>query len=181
MASASASAPAPASPHLVQPLAVPSARTLGGSIMIGGAKFQKEVLDWTKQSSNLLTTVTSALLLMWAIYAEKLPSAWRWQLSTTIGRLLLLILLYIVHMTAGWIPAVLFTIAIALTWANRPLQKPFGVREGFHNTLVTDVEDKDRWFVEKVLKEHPQRIIQDRVTTQPVQEDSTKGSGRTSR
>jgi len=150
-------------------------------MMVGGAKFQQEMLDWSKKSSHLFTTVASALIFLWAIYAEKLPAAWRWQLSTSIGRLLLLILLYIVHMTAGWIPALLFAIAIALTWANRPLQKPWGVKEGFHDTIVTDVSDKKRWFVEKVLKERPQAIIQDRVTTQAVQEDSTGGSGRTSK
>jgi len=149
--------------------------------MIGGAKFQQEVLDWSKQSSHLFTTVTSALIFLWAVYAEKLPATWRWQLSTSIGRLLLLILLYIVHMTAGWLPAILFTIAIALTWANRPLQKPFGVKEGFHDTIVTDVSDKQRWFVEKALKESPQAIIQDRVTTQAIQDDSNKGFGRTSK
>jgi hypothetical protein len=149
--------------------------------MVGGAKFQKEVLDWTKQSSHLFTTVICSLIFMWAVYSEKLPAVWRWQLSTSIGRLLLLILLYIVHMMAGWIPALLFAIAIALTWSNRPLNKPYGVKEGFEGTMVTDVEGKDMWFVEKVLKEHPHRIIQDRVRTEPVQEDSTKGNSRTSK
>jgi hypothetical protein len=151
-------------------------------LIIGGARFQNDVLEWCSESKTLFVTVTSSLIFMWAIYSEKLPAAVRWQLSTSIGRLLLLVLLYIVHMAAGWIPAILFSIAIALTWANRPLQKPFGIREGFHaGTLVTEVGGKNLWFVEKVLKEHPQRIVQDRVTTQPVQEDSTKGSGRTSK
>jgi len=164
------------------PVASASAAAQAKPLIIGGAKFQNHVLEWCNESKNLFITVTSSLIFMWAIYSEKLPAAVRWQLSTSIGRLLLLVLLYIVHMTAGWIPAILFTIAIALTWANRPLQKPFGIREGFHgSTLVTEVGGKNLWFVEQVLKEHPQRIVQDRVTTQPVQEDSTKGSGRTSK
>ena len=152
--------------------------------MVGGAKFQQAVLDWTKQSNHLYLTVLCAIIFMWSVYAEKLPEVWRWQLSTSIGRLLLLLILYIIHMLAGWIPALLFTIAIALTWANRPLYKPISVKEqqeAFQSNIkVTDVETK-KWFVEKTLKESPRRIIQDRVVTSAVQEDNASGSGRTSR
>jgi len=149
--------------------------------MVGGAKFQQEVLDWTKQSSHLYITVSCALIFMWAVYAEKIPAAWRWQLSTTIGRTLLLLLLYVVYMAAGWIPAILFAIAIAMTWANRPLQKPAGVKEGFDNRIVMDVAGKDLWFVEKVIGGDPQAIIQDRVDTDAVQSNSQKGNSRTSK
>ena len=149
--------------------------------MVGGAKFQQEVLDWTKQSSHLYITVSCALIFMWAVYAEKIPAAWRWQLSTTIGRTLLLLLLYVVYMAAGWIPAILFAIAIAMTWANRPLQKPAGVKEGFDNRMVMDVAGKDLWFVEKVIGGDPQAIIQDRVDTDAVQSNSQKGNSRTSK
>lgn len=166
-------ASASASPTVATPLRIPT--------MVGGAKFQKDVLDWTKQSSHLYITVASALIFMWAVYSEKLPPAWRWQLSTSIGRVLLLILLYVIYMLAGWLPALLFAIAIAMTWANRPLQKPAGVKEGFNNTVVTDVGDKKLWFIEKVLSENPQRIVQTHVDTQAVQDDSGKGSTRTSK
>jgi hypothetical protein len=149
--------------------------------MIGGAKFQKDVLDWTKQSSDLYITVACSLIFMWAVYSEKLPPEWRWQLSTSIGRVLLLILLYVIYMLAGWLPALLFAIAIAMTWANRPLQKPAGVKEGFNNTVVTDVGDKKLWFVEKVIGGDPQRIVQTRVDTRAIQDDSGLGSSRTSK
>ena len=168
MASAASPASAPAAP-----LRMPT--------MVGGAKFQQEVLDWTKQSSHLYITVTCALIFMWAVYAEKIPAAWRWQLSTTIGRTLLLLLLYVVYMAAGWIPALLFAMAIAMTWANRPLQKPAGVKEGFNNRIVTDVAGKDLWFAEKVIGGEPQAIIQDRVDTDAVQSSSQKGNSRTSK
>ena len=155
----------------------------GDKIMVGGAKFQQAVLDWTKQSNQLYLTVLCSIIFMWSVYADKLPEVWRWQLSTSIGRLLLLLLLYIVHMLTGWIPTLLFAIAIALTWANRPLYKPVDVKEqkeGYSNIKVTNVETK-KWFVEKVLHESPKRIIQDRVVTSAVQEDNATGSGRTSR
>ena len=84
-------------------------------------------------------------------------------------------------MMAGWLPALLFAIAIAMTWANRPLQKPVGVKEGFNNTVITDVGDKNLWFVEKVIGGDPQRIVQTHVETQAVQDDSGRGSSRTSK
>ena len=91
-------------------------------------------------------------------------------------------------MLAGWIPALLFAIAIALTWANRPLYKPAPsekAMEGFDggsSTRVIDVEvGGNRWFVERALNETPRRIIQERVSTNAVQDDSSKGNSRTSR
>jgi len=134
---------------------------------------------------------------MWAVYAEKIAPEWRWQLSTTVGRLLLLLLLYFVYTLAGWIPALLFAIAVALTWSNRPLWKPVGVpeevsnmpppsygeevgSEGFANVKQSDVET-DRWFVEKTLEERPKRIIEDRIDTMSVQEEATTGTSRTSK
>ena len=142
--------------------------------MVGGAKFQELVLEWTKQSNTLFITISSTLIFIWAVYAEKISPAWLWQLNSTVGRLLLLFILYIVHSNLGWIPALLVTIAIALTWANRPLYTP----EGFEDVKVTDIRNH-KWFVESVLKENPTRIIQDRVVTQAVQ-DSFDGNSRTS-
>lgn len=173
----------------------------GGDILkaqVGGAKFQQQVLDWTKQSNHLYLTVVCSIIFLWAVYSEKLPMHYRWQMNTTLGRLLLLLLLWIVYILAGWIPALLFAIAIAMTWANRPLYKPADTREGFasgaerqgrgtsgregfqDNIKVTDA-NPHMWFVEKALKENPQRIVQDRIQTFAVQEDNTAGTSRTSR
>ena len=148
--------------------------------MVGGAKFQKSVLEWSQQSNHLYLTVMNAIIFMWALYAEKLPAVWRWQLSTTIGRLLLLVLLYIVYMLAGFLSALLFSVAIALTWANRPLYKPVEVSENFNDIKVSDVDTK-KWFVEQALGENPKKIVQDRINTEAVQEDSGSSTGRTSR
>jgi len=149
-------------------------------VMIGGAKFQKAVLDWSQQSNHLYLTVMNATIFMWALYAEKLPEIWRWQLSTVIGRLLLLVLLYIVYMLAGPLPALLFAVAMALTWANRPLYKPVDVKEHFNDIKVSKVSTQ-KWFVEQALNENPKKIIQDRVSTSAIQEDNGSNTGRTSR
>jgi hypothetical protein len=149
--------------------------------MVGGAKLQQAVLDWSKQSNHLLMAVFGVAVLLYATYAEQLPITWRYQLSTPIGRALLLLLLYVVYVLGGWIPALLFAIGMAITWSNRPLAKPSTVKEGFSsNVKVSDAQD-EKWFVEKVLKENPKRIIEDRIDTMAVQDDSSVGNSRTSR
>jgi len=157
-----------------------------GSKMVGGAKFQDAVLTWSKQSNNLFLTLFGITLVLWTTFAEKLPAIWRWQLSTTFGRLLLLLLLYITYLvTDNWVLTLIFTIAIALTWANRPIYNPAPSNEGFANgaqqdVKVTAVQGKP-WFVEKTLRENPSIIVEDRVTTSAVQDDSQGSPGRVSR
>ena len=157
--------------------------------MIGGTEFQANFMEWIKQNHHLYLAVFSTVFFIWAIYADKLPEVVRWQLSTTIGRMLLIIVMYLVYMVAGWIPAVLVSIAIALTWANRPLRNPNPnpqkghyvlVEEPFNNIKKTKIP-KNKWFVEKVLHENPKMIIEDRVSTGAVQEDTSTGSKRSSR
>jgi hypothetical protein len=151
--------------------------------MIGGARFQGEVAQWFSQSKNLFTVVFYALLLVWAGFADKLPAIWRWQLSTTAGRLLLLLLLWCVFQIGGFIPALLFTIVICMTWANRPIAKPSSQgQEGYADCIkTTNVPSTNRWFVEKTLLETPKQIVEDRVETDEITDDSTESNERTSR
>ncbi len=158
------------------------------SIFTGGAKFRQTFVEWSNQSSSLFYTLFMVALFVYAGYAEKVSMNIRWQLSSTLGRLLLLLLLYIVHEVAGWIPALLFTIAIGITWYNRPLAKPISVQEGFQgkqegfldNMKVTKVQGQ-KWFVEEVLKENPKKIVEDRVSTFAVQDETQTGTSRTSK
>ena len=141
-------------------------------LMIGGAKFKQAFFDWAKQSNQLFSVIFASLLLLYATYAEKLPSNWRWQLSSPLGRTLLLLVLYILFEIFGFIPALLFAIAIALTWSNKPLYKPPTVEEGFNSDVKVSKVERDTkhlWFVEKVLNENPRKIVEDRVDTLPPQ------------
>ena len=170
--------------------------------MVGGAKLQESVLEWSKKSLNLYSTVFLVLLVICVLFADKLSIEARWQLSTTPGRLLLLLLLYIINLVCGWQAALIFTIAIALVWAARPVFKPVGVPdvsfgqgqegfgqgpnaqhlgvEGFNDMKTTDAT-KNRWFIEKTLHENPMEIIEDRINTSAVQDNSAVANGRTSR
>ena len=163
-------------------------------IMVGGAKLQDSVLEWSKKSLNLYSTVLMVIIIIAALFADKLPMMARWQLSTTPGRLLLILLLYIIHMTCGWPMALLFTIAIALVWAARPVFKPTGTTgvgesvggsvggsvEGF-NDMKNTKATKHKWFIEKTLHENPKAIVEDRINTSAVEGDSFVASDRSSK
>ena len=109
--------------------------------------------------------------------------------------------------------ALLFTIAIALVWAARPVFKPTGVEgfgqgvegfgaanaprpgvEGFgeatglrhpnvegFNDMKKSPAAKHKWFVEKTLHENPKAIVEDRINTGAVEEDTIVATGRTSK
>jgi hypothetical protein len=146
-------------------------------VMVGGGNLKSAVFDWFKQSSSIMNVVIGTALLMFAVYADKIPITLRYQLSTVPGRALLLIVLYVVHSFGGWIPALLFSIGIALVWANRPLAIP---KEGFQNVKVSPA-DEHKWFVEKALDESPEGVVEDRVNTRAVQDNSDSGNSRTSK
>jgi len=148
-------------------------------LMIGGAKFQQTVIDWSKQSNSLFLSVFSVILVVFAIFGDKLPPVVRWQLSTTVGRLFLLILLYLIYVLGGWELALLFTIIIALIWSMRPLLLP-SMKEGFRDLKKTRAS-RPKWFVETVLEENPLEIVEDRVETLAVQDSGDGMKGKTSR
>jgi hypothetical protein len=147
-------------------------------VMVGGAKFQDTIIEWSKQSLNLYTIVIASLIMVWALFVDKLPAYARWQLSSTPGRLLLLLLLYVVYTVYGWTVALLFTIAVSLTWSSRPILIP--PSEGFNDMKYSEA-GAHKWFVEKTLHQHPKAIIEDRIQTFPVEDNSPTGTGRTSK
>ncbi len=150
----------------------------GSKILVGGAKFQTAVIEWSKQSEKLIYSIVASFIFIWAIFTEKIPGTIRLQMSSTVGRLLLLLILYIINRQYGWITSLLFAIGIAMTWANRPIIKP--TKEGWQNNVKVSKAKGHRWFVEEALHEEPKQIIQDRVSTRAVQEENTSASSRTS-
>jgi hypothetical protein len=153
---------------------------MADAVMVGGAKFQKTFLDWSKQSTQLFMSVLIVVLVVWITFADKLSLVTRWQLSSTVGRLLLLLLLYIAYTLGGWEVAFIFTVAIAITWASKPLLKPLDVAEGY-SEMKESKAGPHRWFVEMALHENPVAVVEDRVKTEAVQDNSSGNTTRTSR
>jgi hypothetical protein len=128
--------------------------------------------------STLFMGVLGSILIVWTCFADKLPGQIRMQLSSTAGRLLSVALLYAVYTFLGFLPALLFTMAIALTWSTRPLSKPV---EGFLSSVKRTPVKGNLWFVERALGENPEEIREDRVVTDSVQDMSTGKNSKTSR
>jgi hypothetical protein len=132
-----------------------------------------QVIDHT----SLFMGVFISILVVWTCFTDKIPAEIRYQLSSTAGRLLSLALLYTIYTFTGFIPALLFTMATALTWANRPLSKPV---EGFLSSIKNTPVEGKRWFAERILGEFPEEIREDRVDTYAVQDLSSNNNSKTS-
>ena len=125
----------------------------------------------------LFMGVLGSILILWASFTDKIPAELRYHLSTTAGRLFCIAGLYAVYTFLGFLPAFIYTIAIALTWANRPLTKPV---EGFlANIKKTPINGKP-WFSERIVGESAE-IVEDRVDTYSVQDSSSSQNAKTSR
>jgi hypothetical protein len=133
---------------------------------------------YTNDPYSLFVVVLCILLIVWTSFADKVSEKIREQMSSTIGRIASIFLLYLVYRFLGFIPALLFTMGISLTWLHRPLSKPV---EGFLSSIKKTPVQGDHWFVERVLGENPVSITEDRVDTAPVQDNSDAKNSKTSR
>jgi hypothetical protein len=152
--------------------------------MIGGAAFRTSFTAWLAQSSNLYYSVTLVLLIVAALFSDKIPTLYKAQLNTVVGRslmiLLLAILITVTPGRGGWILGVVSVLVIALILAPSKQALPpsnngvkGGLRarsageEGFAGDVFVsrEVPTKNRWLVEKILHEHPERIEEDRIIT----------------
>jgi hypothetical protein len=145
--------------------------------MVGGAAFQKSFQEWRLSNSNLYSAVAFLLLSVTALFSAEIPPVLRAQANTLLGRALLAVFLYVVYDLGGWTLACVALVAIALVIAptrdvlpdKATLEAVTHKVEGFSADVVASREidnEKPRWFVERVLKERPQRIEEDRVLTQ---------------
>ena len=148
----------------------------------GGAKFQQSLLEWSKQSFSSFHSIFLIGFIIFAAYGNHLPATVRYQMSSSLGRLFILVLLLLIYESAGWIPALLFSIGVSIVWFNRPLAQPAHfTTEGFEGGVKTSKNQTgSRWFVERVLHENPRAVQEDRISVGDVQDDSVNGNMRTS-
>jgi hypothetical protein len=60
------------------------------------------------------------------------------------------------------------------------MEDELSTKEGFQNIKKTQAS-KHKWFIEKTLHENPQAIVEDRIDTSAVDEDTVVGTERTSK
>lgn len=95
------------------------------------------------------------------VYSSEIPSEYKLFMDSILGRVFGIAIIYGVIQSLGWVYGLLTALAFLLIMngANRSENRV----EGFQST---DVSHKDRWYVEKVLKERPCEInIHEDITT----------------
>lgn len=137
-------------------------------VQVGGMK--KGILEFLEKSrptQSLLLYISMTLMI---VFKEQIPVSVYVQLDSFPGRLLILFILVTFVNVYGWILGLLAAIAFALL-----LGLPHPLTEGFGSggeTSVQVIPTEKRWFVEKLFKEHPIAIEEEKVVTEAIQNDS---------
>jgi len=126
---------------------------------------------------TLYMSILGSVLILWASFTDKGPAQIRYHLSTIVGRLFCIAVLYSIYTFIGFLPALIFSIAIGITWSTRPLSKPV---EGFLASIKKTPVNGNPWFSERILGESDE-IVEDRVDTEAVQDSSSSKNSKTSR
>lgn len=102
----------------------------------------------------------SALVLL-IVYSSVVPLPYKQFADSLLGRILGIGCVYATIHYMGWVYGLLTAMAFLLL-----LHGGVSVNEGFEGGMKeTGVPKGKRWYVEKVLGEHPSKITMDRVTT----------------
>lgn len=183
--------PAPPAPPSPQPFKPP--------VMRGGARVH--MLDIVRKYIQPLEFYFGLVLALGIVYVGEIPPPIQYFANTLIGRATLFALTIVVADMYSWIYAVLMALftVLLIAVAPRTLREAFqGGPEAFQSGSVspgptaavpstgTDTEvklvtQKHKWFVERVLGEHPVGIEEERVRTSSIQDGSNSSSSTTSR
>jgi len=114
--------------------------------------------------------IYGVLLVLTIVYSSVIPADYRTFADSLLGRVFGIGIVYGVIQSMGWVYGLLTAMAFLLvvTGASRAaVIEGFFTREGFDGggTVSEKRVNGKRWFVEKVLGEHPKKIAVDRVTT----------------
>lgn len=109
--------------------------------------------------------IYGVILVLIIVYSSIIPSEYRLFADSLLGRVFGIGIIYGVVQTLGWVYGLLTALAFLLI-LNGSSQM-----EGFNagGTVTQKKIVGKRWFVEKVLDEHPKNIATDKVTTNPIQ------------
>lgn len=140
--------------------------------MKGGAKAY--VIDLAKKFSSPLHVYILIALVLSITFVKEIPLSIRSQATTIPGRLFLFCATVAVGEFYSWTNGLLMAILSLLLLSMSPRTMGFAL-EGFQPMPLTSlklIENNKKWFVERVLKENPIAIEEDRVGTQAIQDSS---------
>lgn len=153
-------------------------------VQIGGVR--KTLLDTLTKAYKPATLVVNLLFVLLIVYGKLIPDDFRKQADTFLGRLFLIVLVTTVTLQFGWVTGLLAALSVALFLGNPknnvqvqkasyPIAENFVIKEKFgpgsgETTNMKVPKDSDnKWLVERILKENPVAIEEERVETIAVQ------------
>lgn len=138
-------------------------------VMKGGMR--EVLLDFTKKQASYLSNLILGFIVLGITFYNTIPSVYVNQADTNLGRLLMVVLLYLAIDFGGWIHGILLSIffGLLLSVSTRPRI------EGFKSDQeIRIVPEKKLWFVEETLKERPIAIEDEKVRTMAVQDNNSQ-------
>jgi hypothetical protein len=111
------------------------------------------------------------LLILIIVYAPVIPSEYRIFADSILGKLFGVAIVYGVVESLGWVYGLLTALAFLLVLNGAPRTDTSNLEafDGGGSVSEKKIIGK-RWFVEKVLGEHPKKIATDRVTTSAIED-----------
>jgi hypothetical protein len=147
-------------------------------IMNGGAK--EHVLDIVKKYAEPLNIYVGLTLTLLIIYIRQLPKWIPHRANTMLGRIFLFALTIVMAETYSWIYALLMALFVVLLLAVAPRSFKERFQTSSSNIDIKLVSQPKRWWSEEVLKEDPLGVEEDRVNTNPIQDNSNASNSTTS-
>ena len=139
-------------------------------ILTGG---MKEILvDFSKKQSANVELLFALLICVGVVFSSSIPSSLRKQLSSTVGRVALFSALLLILLYTNWVSALLFAVLIGSIISTRSMD------EGMADYSIHLIDNKKRWFIERVLDENPIAIQDEKVQTLAIQDNGEKNNSR---
>ncbi len=153
-------------------------------VQVGGVR--KTIVDTLTKAYKPASLIINLILILVIVYGKLIPEQIRKQADTLLGRLFLILFVITVTLEFGWITGLLAALAVALflgnpknntpfSKASYPIAENFQVKEKFGpgsgetTSIKVPKESDNKWLVEKILKENPVAIEEERVETIAVQ------------
>lgn len=142
-------------------------------VMTGGVR--DILVDFSKKQSSPAELLFVFLLILGIIFPSSISKNIVKNLSTVPGRAIVFgVLIAILHYT-NWVYGLLFALFIGILLSTHSIQ------EGFMSDFSFDIiTDENKWFVERLFKETPVAIREERVKTVAVQDNEARSMSKSS-
>jgi hypothetical protein len=131
-----------------------------------GGVVQKSLVDFFEKSKSFQIGLLYIFFTLMIVFKEQIPVVFHQQADTFIGRLFIVASVYGITVNYSWIIGIIAAIAFALV-----LGLPRSIQEGFGSggeTSFKVIPTTKKWLVEKILKENPVVIEEEKVVTSAI-------------